>query len=163
MCGICGFAGRADDPLVLAMTERLAHRGPDGQGIRSFPSLDGAMPASLGHRRLSILDPGPRGAQPMCSHSRRFWITYNGEIYNFRELRGALVRDGHRFHSECDTEVVLEMYERHGAGMLERLNGIFAMAIWDSERGELFLARDRFGVKPLYHAEHEGRSISLQR
>jgi asparagine synthase (glutamine-hydrolysing) len=156
MCGICGFAGRADDPLVLAMTERLAHRGPDGQGIRSFPSLDGAMPASLGHRRLSILDPGPRGAQPMCSHSRRFWITYNGEIYNFRELRSALVRDGHRFHSECDTEVVLEMYERHGAGMLERLNGIFAMAIWDSERGELFLARDRLGVKPLYHAEHRG-------
>ncbi len=156
MCGICGFAGRADDPLVLAMTERLAHRGPDGQGIRSFPSVDGVMPASIGHRRLSILDPGPRGTQPMCSHSRRFWITYNGEIYNFRELRRGLERDGHRFNSECDTEVVLEMYGRHGPDMLERLNGIFSMAIWDSARGELFLARDRLGVKPLYHAEYGG-------
>ncbi len=138
------------------MTDRLSHRGPDGEGIRSFPATDTTMPASLGHRRLSILDPGPRGAQPMGSHSRRYWITYNGEIYNFRELRGTLERDGHAFRSQCDTEVVLEMYARHGAGMLEQLNGIFAMAIWDRERGELFLARDRLGVKPLYHAEHDG-------
>ncbi len=156
MCGICGFAGRADDLLVLAMTERLAHRGPDGHGIRSFPSANGAMPASIGHRRLSILDPGPRGTQPMCSHSGRYWITYNGELYNFRELRRELERYGVRFHSDCDTEVVLAMYERHGAAMLARLNGIFAMAIWDSERDELFLARDRLGVKPLYHAQHGG-------
>lgn len=156
MCGICGFAGRADPELVNTMTGLLAHRGPDGQGTRSFPSGDGRLPASLGHRRLSILDPGPRGAQPMCTPDGRYWITYNGEIYNFRELRTSLERDGRRFRSACDTEVVLAMYERHGAEMLTRLNGIFAMAIWDDEQRRLFLARDRLGVKPLYHARHEG-------
>ena len=153
MCGICGFAGTADPALVQSMSDRLAHRGPDGDGVCSFPSVGGRMPASLGHRRLSILDPGPRGAQPMCDHTQRYWITYNGESYNFRELRTELERDGVRFRSACDTEVVVEMYQRHGAAMLERLNGIFAMAIWDRERGELFLARDRLGVKPLYYAE----------
>jgi asparagine synthase (glutamine-hydrolysing) len=156
MCGICGFAGRADDALVQAMTDRLAHRGPNGQGVCVFPSLDGALPASLGHRRLSVLDPGPRGAQPMSTPSRRYWITYNGEIYNFRELRRELERDGRRFETECDTEVVLAMYERYGADMLTRLNGIFAMAIWDRERAQLFLARDRLGVKPLYYAQRPG-------
>ena len=153
MCGICGFAGRADDELVNAMTTLLEHRGPDGAGTRSFPSVDGSLPASLGHRRLDILDPGPRGAQPMCSPGGRYWITYNGEVYNFRELRAALERDGRRFRSACDTEVVLAMYERYGAEMLGQLNGIFAIAIWDAERRRLFLARDRLGVKPLYYAE----------
>jgi asparagine synthase (glutamine-hydrolysing) len=156
MCGICGFVGRADDALVRAMTDALAHRGPDGEGICLFPSVDGALPVSLGHRRLSILDPGPRGAQPMSTANRRYWITYNGEIYNFRELRRHLERDGVGFETECDTEVVLAMYERYGPAMLARLNGIFALAIWDRERGELFLARDRLGVKPLYHALHRG-------
>jgi len=156
MCGICGFAGRADDALVEAMTGRLVHRGPDGRGTQSFPGVDGALPASLGHRRLSILDPGPRGAQPMCTRDGRYWITYNGEVYNFRELRRSLERDGYRFRSECDTEVVLAMYARHGPDMLAHLNGIFALAIWDTRCGELFLARDRLGVKPLYHASYGG-------
>jgi asparagine synthase (glutamine-hydrolysing) len=156
VCGICGFAGRGDDVLLNAMTRRLDHRGPDGWGTRSFPSIAGRMPASLGHRRLSILDPTPRGAQPMVSSDGRYWITYNGEIYNFRELRASLEREGWRFRSDCDTEVVLAMYARYGADMLPRLNGIFAMAIWDEERGRLFLARDRLGVKPLYYAEHDG-------
>jgi len=154
VCGICGFAGRADDELVNAMTDLLGHRGPDGHGTRSFPSANGGTPASLGHRRLSILDPGQRGAQPMCTPDGRYWITYNGEIYNFRALRAGLERRGRRFRSECDTEVVLAMYERYGADMLGRLNGIFALAIWDAEERRLFLARDRLGVKPLYHAEH---------
>ncbi len=156
MCGICGFAGRADEVLVQAMTDRLVHRGPDDQGSRCLNSVDGGMPASLGHRRLSILDPGPRGKQPMCDPSGRYWITYNGEIYNFRELRRGLEQDGRRFRSDCDTEVALAMYERYGPAMLTRLNGIFAMAIWDRKRDELFLARDRLGVKPLYHAQHDG-------
>ncbi len=156
MCGLCGFAGRADTPLVQSMTDRLAHRGPDGEGVCSFPASNGRMPASLGHRRLFILDPGPRGAQPMCDPSGRYWITYNGEIYNFRQLRRELEREGLRFRSYCDTEVVLAMYRRHGAAMLGRLNGMFAMAIWDTAQGELFLARDRLGVKPLYYAESEG-------
>jgi asparagine synthase (glutamine-hydrolysing) len=156
VCGICGFVGHADDALVGAMTQRLAHRGPDGYGTRSFSGVGGVMPASLGHRRLSILDPSPRGAQPMGSPSGRYWITYNGEIYNFRELRRDLECEGWRFRSECDTEVVLALYERYGADMLARLNGIFAMAVWDAELGRLFLARDRLGVKPLYHALHGG-------
>jgi asparagine synthase (glutamine-hydrolysing) len=156
MCGICGFAGRADDRLVQQMTDTLAHRGPDGEGVQSFPSVDGTVPASLGHRRLSIIDPTPRGAQPMQSHSGRYWITYNGEIYNFRELRSGLVRDGKKFASDCDTEVLLALYERDGAAMLTRLNGIFAFAIWDTASGELFLARDRLGVKPLYYSEQDG-------
>jgi asparagine synthase (glutamine-hydrolysing) len=138
------------------MTRTLAHRGPDGEGIQTFPSENGHMPAGLGHRRLSIIDPTPRGAQPMSYSDGRLWITYNGELYNFRELRSELEQDGFRFTSDCDTEVLLAMYHVHGRAMLGRLNGIFAFAIWDTERHELFLARDRLGVKPLYYAEHEG-------
>lgn len=156
MCGICGFVGRADERLVRAMTDALAHRGPDGEGICLFPSVDGGVPVSLGHRRLSILDTGPRSAQPMSTAKRRYWITYNGEVYNFRELRSLLEREGARFTTECDTEVVLAMYERYGPAMLARLNGIFALAIWDRDRSELFLARDRLGVKPVYYALHRG-------
>ena len=156
MCGICGFAGRSDKRLVQAMTDRLRHRGPDGEGVRSFPSVNGTTPASLGHRRLSIIDPTPRGAQPMQSRSGRYWLTYNGEIYNFREIRSELDREGMNFRSDCDTEVLLALYERDGAEMLTRLNGIFAFAIWDCDAGELFMARDRLGVKPLYHATKDG-------
>ncbi len=155
MCGICGFVGRADRDLIESMTASLAHRGPDGEGIELFPASDASVPAALGHRRLSILDTSARGAQPMV-HADRYWITYNGELYNFRKLRSELRSDGFRFRSNCDTEVLLAMYARYGEGMLDRLNGIFALAIWDSELDELFLARDRLGVKPLYHAEQDG-------
>lgn len=156
MCGICGFVGRDDAALVKAMTETLAHRGPDGEGFECFAAENGRPPAAIGHRRLSIIDPTPRGAQPMAGPGARHWITYNGEIYNFRELRRELEGDGMTFSSDCDTEVLLAMYERHGIGMLGRLNGIFAFAIWDTGRGSLLLARDRLGVKPLYHAQHDG-------
>jgi asparagine synthase (glutamine-hydrolysing) len=154
VCGICGFVGRADRPLIESMTASLAHRGPDGEGIEVFPAGDGSVPAALGHRRLSILDTSSRGSQPMV-HGDRYWITYNGELYNFRELRSELEAGGFRFRSDCDTEVLLAMYARHGEGMLDRLNGIFALAIWDIERDELFLARDRLGVKPLYYAQED--------
>jgi asparagine synthase (glutamine-hydrolysing) len=137
------------------MTDTLAHRGPDGEGVRTF-AANGGPPAALGHRRLTIIDPTDRGAQPMAYADGRYWITYNGELYNFRTLRAELEQKGHRFASECDTEVVLAMYAEHGPRMLERLNGIFAFAIWDAERHELFLARDRVGVKPLYYAVHDG-------
>jgi asparagine synthase (glutamine-hydrolysing) len=155
VCGICGFVGIEDRPLIESMTSSLAHRGPDGEGIEVFPGREGSPPASLGHRRLSILDPSASGSQPMA-HGGRYWITYNGELYNFRELRSELRAQGFRFRSECDTEVLLAMYARYGEGMLARLNGIFALAIWDAERDELFLARDRLGVKPLYYAERDG-------
>src|SRR5919198_1203363 len=106
MCGICGFVGRSDRAVVQAMGDTMAHRGPDGEGVVCSPPTEGATPAALGHRRLSIIDPTPRGAQPMQYADGRYWITYNGEIYNFRELRRELERDGFRFSSECDTEVV---------------------------------------------------------
>ncbi len=156
MCGIAGFVGRADERLISAMTSTLVHRGPDGEGIRVFPSDNGRPPAALGHRRLAIIDPSPRGAQPMSSTNGRYWVTYNGELYNFRELRAELERDGTRFESDSDTEVILALFARHGERMLDRMNGIFALAIWDTERSELFVARDRLGVKPLYYAEHGG-------
>ena len=159
MCGICGVAGRADEATVRRMTDLIAHRGPDGDGVSVFPATDGRMPATLGHRRLSIIDPTPRGAQPMAYADGRYWITYNGELYNFRELRAELAAEGFAFESDCDTEVLLAMYARHGERMLERLNGIFALAIWDDHRRELFLARDRLGVKPLYYAQHDGTLV----
>ena len=151
MCGICGFVGHGDADLVRSMSDAIAHRGPDGEGEQCFAPRDGMPGAGLGHRRLSIIDPTPRGAQPMSYGDGRWWITYNGELYNFRALRSELERQGHRFRTECDTEVMLALYAQHGPAMLERLNGIYAFAIWDDERRELFLARDRLGVKPLYY------------
>jgi asparagine synthase (glutamine-hydrolysing) len=128
----------------------MAHRGPDGEGVKGFPGESGGVPSALGHRRLSIIDPTPRGNQPMSYGDGRLWITYNGELYNFRELRRELERDGLKFHTQTDTEVVLAMYHRFGREMLTRLNGIFAFAIWDCDEQALLLARDRLGVKPLY-------------
>jgi asparagine synthase (glutamine-hydrolysing) len=156
MCGICGCVGRADQHAVLAMTRRMAHRGPDGEGVQCFPSESGSIPCALGHRRLSIIDPTPRGKQPMSFGDGRYWITYNGELYNFRQLRRELESEGLRFATQTDTEVLLAMYLKHGPDMLARLNGIFAFGIWDSRQQSLFLARDRLGVKPLYWTQHEG-------
>ncbi|MDO9695444.1 MAG: asparagine synthase (glutamine-hydrolyzing) [Candidatus Latescibacteria bacterium] len=152
MCGICGVVGRLDEREIGLMTDSMAHRGPDGRGVRTFP---GEPPAALGHRRLAIIDPTPAGAQPM-SFADRWWITYNGEIYNFRELRADLEQRGERFISDCDTEVILRLFALEGPAMLERLNGIFAFAIWDNRDRKLFLARDRLGVKPLYWTQREG-------
>jgi asparagine synthase (glutamine-hydrolysing) len=152
MCGICGTVGRANERELRAMTEAIAHRGPDGWGIETFR---GDPPVGLGNRRLAILDPTPAGAQPM-SHAGRWWITYNGELYNFRELRHELERAGEGFRTHCDTEVLLRMFALHGPAMLERLNGIFAFAIWDDLERRLFLARDRLGVKPLYYLRRDG-------
>jgi asparagine synthase (glutamine-hydrolysing) len=129
------------------MTNAMAHRGPDGAGVRVF---EGDIPAGFGHRRLAIIDPTPAGAQPM-GYADRWWITYNGELYNFRQLRAELESKGERFETNCDTEVLLRMFVVHGADMLRRLNGIYAFAIWDERERRLFVARDRLGVKPLYY------------
>jgi asparagine synthase (glutamine-hydrolysing) len=152
VCGICGTVGRADAVELGLMTDAMAHRGPDGRGVRIFP---GEPPAGLGHRRLAIIDPSPAGAQPM-GFSDRWWISYNGELYNFRELKHELELTGERFSTDCDTEVLLRMFAVHGPGMLERLNGIFAFAIWDDVEKRLFIARDRLGVKPLYWTRTDG-------
>ncbi len=148
MCGITGILnldGAPVDPDVLsAMTRALAHRGPNGEGMHR----DG--PLGFGHRRLAIIDPSPAGHQPMVSADGRWALNYNGEVYNFRELRAELERDGVRFRSHCDSEVVLEALVRWGADAVGRFNGMFALALWDAECRELLLARDRYGIKPLY-------------
>ena len=150
MCGICGIIGTQDTSPVrlqtlLAMQESLNHRGPDDRGYRLEDN------AGLASTRLAILDLSERGHMPMSSDDGRYWIVYNGEIYNYQELRGALAAKGARFRSNTDTEVALRLYEAEGPAMLARLNGMFAIAIWDSVERELFLGRDRLGVKPLYY------------
>jgi asparagine synthase (glutamine-hydrolysing) len=153
VCGIAGVLERSGSPvapeLLTRMGDVIAHRGPDGAGEHA----DG--PIGLVNRRLAIIDPTPAGAMPMRSGDGRYWITYNGEVYNFADLRAELVAAGHEFRSHTDTEVVLNAYAAWGPAAVERFNGMFAFAIWDSERSELFLARDRFGVKPLYYADLE--------
>jgi asparagine synthase (glutamine-hydrolysing) len=151
MCGITGILnidGAPVDPDVLtAMTRALAHRGPDGEGMHH----DGAL--GFGHRRLAIIDPSPAGHQPMVSADGRWVLNYNGEVYNFRQLRSELEREGSRFRSHCDSEVVLEALIKWGTEAIGRFNGMFAFALWDAERRELLLARDRYGIKPLYVAK----------
>jgi len=148
VCGICGivaFGEAPDRDVVAAMAERLVHRGPDAGGLHA----DG--PAVLGHRRLAILDVSDASAQPMLDVSGRWCIVFNGEIYNFRELRRELEAEGAAFRSTGDTEVLLEAYRRWGPECLERLNGMFAFAVWDRRARTLFLARDRLGEKPLFY------------
>jgi asparagine synthase (glutamine-hydrolysing) len=148
MCGICGviqLREGAPVPRELAerMQARLAHRGPDDGGAY----VDGW--AALGHTRLAIVDPAG-GRQPMSNEDGSLWIVYNGEIYNHLELRSHLVSRGHRYQTESDTETILHLYEEEGEACVERLRGMFAFAIWDAARRQLFLARDRMGIKPLY-------------
>jgi asparagine synthase (glutamine-hydrolysing) len=148
MCGIAGFSGGFDEGLLSRMGAAIAHRGPDDAGVCFVPEHR----IGLAHRRLSIIDLSPGGHQPMWSDGGSVAITFNGEIYNYRELRKELTEDGFAFRSQSDTEVLLQLYLRDGLEMLERLNGIFAFAIWDKRSRTLFLARDHLGVKPLYYA-----------
>ena len=149
MCGICGILNLDGAPASPVFTQRMAdaiaHRGPDAEGVYT----DGAL--GFGHRRLAILDLSPLGRQPMQTRGRRFTIVYNGEVYNFQELRVELESLGHCFRSRTDTEVLLHAFAEWGHSCVERFNGMFALGIWDRERRELFLARDRYGIKPLYY------------
>jgi asparagine synthase (glutamine-hydrolysing) len=148
MCGIAGIFNLNGEPvsqvILRKMTDAIAHRGPDEEGfyIDSF--------VGLGHRRLAIIDLSPAGHQPMATEDGNYIITYNGEVYNFQELRVELENSGHKFRSKTDTEVVLHAYVQWGTECIKRFNGMFAFAIWDRTRQELFLARDRYGIKPLY-------------
>jgi len=154
MCGIAGFVrkdgGPADPERIAAMTAAVAHRGPDGFDHH----VEGAV--ALGHRRLSILDLSERGRQPMSSPDGSLTITYNGEIYNYIEIRDELTALGHRFTTGTDTEVLLAAYRQWGEDCLARLNGMWAFAILDRPRNRLFMARDRFGVKPFHYVETAG-------
>lgn len=152
MCGIAGIVDSAIAPTVEqidAMTAAIPYRGPDGSGRVCFPE-DGI---ALGHRRLSILDLSDAGSQPMASASGRFWIVFNGEIYNYLEIRRDLEAIGWKFRSNSDTEVLLCAYEQWGQSCLDRFMGMYAFAIWDRTKRELFAARDRLGIKPFYFLE----------
>lgn len=153
MCGIAGVVNRNQEPvspvLLRRMTDAIAHRGPDGEGHY----IDGAF--GLGHRRLAIIDTSTAGHQPMVTADGRYVLSYNGEVYNYRELRVLLESLGYRFHSQTDSEVVLNAYAEWGEKCVDRFNGMFAFAIWDCVEKSLFLARDRYGVKPLYYFESE--------
>jgi asparagine synthase (glutamine-hydrolysing) len=157
MCGIVGIYNLNGDPvpvgLLKRMTDRISHRGPDGEGHY----VDG--PVGLGHRRLSIIDLSPAGQQPMANETGDVVITYNGEIYNFQKLRVELEALGYHFHSKTDTEVVVHAYEEWGERCVDYFNGMFAFAILDRKKQSLFLARDRYGIKPLYWYSKGGSFI----
>jgi asparagine synthase (glutamine-hydrolysing) len=156
MCGIAGIlntSGQSHDQELQAMARALAHRGPDGEGL--WVSDD--RTASFAHRRLAILDTSERGHQPMHTADGAFSIVFNGEIFNFLELRAELLAQGHTFHTDTDTEVILASWRQWGKEMLLRFNGMWALALRDNRSGQVFLARDRFGIKPLLYAQAAGR------
>jgi asparagine synthase (glutamine-hydrolysing) len=154
MCGICGqFNFETREPVaqgpVRAATATLAHRGPDDEGFVF------SGPIGLGFRRLSIIDLGG-GHQPMADKEESIWLVFNGEIYNFRELRRELEGFGHQFRTNCDTEVIIHGYKQWGETVFDRLNGMFGLAIWDAPRERLILARDAMGIKPVYYRVARG-------
>jgi len=153
MCGICGFLARGASPdpkTAKAMAGMLLHRGPDGEGVHLDP------PVALGHRRLSIIDLSEAASEPMTNEDGTLWLVFNGEIYNFRELRKSL-EGRHRFRSQGDGETILHLYEEKGDDAVQELDGMFAFALWDAKRRRLLLARDRAGKKPLYY--HDGPRV----
>ncbi|MGE0101428.1 MAG: asparagine synthase (glutamine-hydrolyzing) [Blastocatellales bacterium] len=158
MCGICGIAipeqshRRVEEARLVAMRDALHHRGPDGAGIFN----DGRT--GLGHRRLSIVDPRG-GHQPMTNEDETVWIAFNGEIYNHDQIRPALEAAGHIYKTRSDTETILHLYEQSGPAGVEQLRGMFAFAIWDSVRKQLFLSRDRLGIKPLYYVHGDDGTL----
>jgi len=157
MCGIAGYVGNEGRGLAARMNAAQRHRGPDGEGIFEDPEAG----ASLGHVHPAFLDLMAAAAQPMHSRDGRFVLVYNGEIYNYGELRKDLEARGHTFRSTGDTEVLLYGLAERGAAFIEKLNGIFAFALWDRRERELSLARDPAGVKPLYYTEPQPGSLLL--
>ncbi len=141
MCGIAGYVGSFGPELLERMSVFIAHRGPDDAGTWA----DTSAGAGLAHRRLSIIDLRPEAHQPMSNEDGSLWVTFNGEIYNFLELRAELMGKGHHFKSRSDTEILLHLYEEEGVDMLSRLNGLFAFAFWDVQRRKMLLTRDGFG------------------
>ena len=158
MCGIAGqinFKKQVAESDLVAMNDAQQHRGPDGFGVY----INQSKTAALAHRRLSFLDLSEAGKQPMSAADGKIWITYNGEIYNYLELRSELEGMGYQFRSHTDTEVILHGYMAWGYEVLNRLKGMFAFGLWDEHKKELFLARDRFGIKPLYYYHQNGNFV----
>jgi asparagine synthase (glutamine-hydrolysing) len=159
MCGLAGkMIARRDGvvsaSLLKAMCDRLAHRGPDGDGYYVGPGI------GLGHRRLAIIDL-PGGRQPIANEDESVWVIFNGEIYNYKTLRADLVSRGHRFRTESDTEAIVHLYEEHGEAFVDRLHGMFAIALWDARARTLLLVRDRVGKKPLYYSERAAGGVAF--
>jgi asparagine synthase (glutamine-hydrolysing) len=158
MCGIVGMAARSPvdrTDVLTTMRDMLAHRGPDDAGVWWAPDRR----VGLANRRLAIVDLSPGGHQPMADVSGQLWITYNGEIYNHRDVRRELEGKGYRFRTESDTEVILGSYRAWGVDCLSHLNGMFAFGLYDSATRRLFLARDRAGEKPLFYWHEPGRLV----
>ncbi len=153
MCGICGFYGFEDASLLRRMNQCIKHRGPDAEGFYSDRTC------SLGNRRLAIIDLSPAGKMPMCNEDESIWVTFNGEIYNFADIRKELEKKGHKFKSNTDTECILHAYEEYGKECVKKFGGMFAFALWDSNKKLLLLARDRIGVKPLYYYWNNGKML----
>ncbi|MBW2534303.1 MAG: asparagine synthetase B [Deltaproteobacteria bacterium] len=162
MCGLVGIFGyhpeapAVDRVELETIRDAMAARGPDDRGTW----ISSAGRVGLAHRRLSIIDPRPEGAQPMASADGSRVLVYNGEIYNYRTLRKQLVTEGVAFRSQSDTEVLLELYDRHGEQLFDRVRGMYAFALWDERRGALLLGRDPYGIKPLYYAD-DGRTVRV--
>jgi asparagine synthase (glutamine-hydrolysing) len=152
MCGICGIVGHVDADVLGHMTQAMVHRGPDDSGFHQAPGI------ALGVRRLSIIDV-PGGHQPIANEDGSVVVAFNGEIYNHQALRSRLERQGHRFRSRSDTEVLVHLYEEYGDALVHLLQGMFAFALWDNTRHRLLLARDRLGIKPLYYTETTGSFV----
>ncbi len=156
MCGLAGYMRlggnliRSEElPVLKSMTDAIVFRGPDDEG------QEVVGPCAFGHRRLSIIDLDPRSAQPLSTADKTLWIVFNGEIYNYLDIKAELIALGHTFRTESDTEVILASYRQWGDGMLEKFRGMFAFCIWDTQKERLFMARDRFGKKPLYYYRNE--------
>jgi asparagine synthase (glutamine-hydrolysing) len=157
MCGVYGYVssrGGIQPEILRRMGDTLRHRGPDDEG--EWTQHSEALAVALGHKRLSIIDLTSAAKQPVSDEDGKIWLTYNGEIYNFRELRSELAAKGHTFKSSSDGEIIVHLYEEMGAACLERLKGMFAFALWDETQQALFLARDRIGKKPLHYAIYDG-------
>ena len=152
MCGFAGFVGEVEDreQVLVNMMNTIIHRGPDSEG--KYVDED----AALGFRRLSIIDLSSVGDQPLYNEDRSMVLVFNGEIYNYHELRAELVKAGHAFVSSTDSETLIHGYEEWGEGLLDRLRGMYAFVIWDTRKKKLFGARDIFGIKPLYYAQMTG-------
>ena len=144
MCGIAGFSGIEDKNLINKMTKILNHRGPDNTGFYFGDNI------TLGHTRLNIIDLSKNANQPMFNEDRTIVLIYNGEIYNYKELREDLKKKGHIFKSESDTEVVVHAFEEYGVDAFSLFDGMFAFALWNKLNNELILVRDRLGIKPVY-------------
>src|SRR6266404_1173588 len=156
MCGIAGSTD-VDRGILDRMMAELQHRGPDGNGLWQ----DNTSRTGLVHTRLAIIDLSPGGAQPRISEDGRYVLTYNGEIFNYRTLRAELEAEGEHFQSESDTEILLRLLQRGGAVALDRVVGMFAFALWDRERREFLLGRDRLGIKPLVYAALPGGGLAF--